>query len=454
MKKKILIVEDLLGIAQNIRKYLEHSGIDVSGIISFGEDAVDFVEVSRPDLVLMDIDLAGDMDGIQAAEEINERFGIPIIFITATDSDVIIEKASGVDPFGYILKPFSEKELRVSIEMAFYKEKIAKERQLFTKRIERLHETALDMNKCETKEEIYDFVMKSVGDIVNFDCFSLYVHNGRQLVLEKSDQTEDTSCIDLRSQCMELAEKTWKNSKVELFNHSSESGKTDLFSVFGSIISAPVDQDGVLQLYSKDIEAFTQNDRRLLLLLINHMVESLNRVKLQAKLEMQAIHDPLTGVFNRFYFYKQLENLSQKQEESALKIAFLMIDVNDLKIVNDKFGHQTGDEVLKIVANILNAGCREEDIVIRYGGDEFLVLLLETGEDVKLMKERIMQRLKRWNDLENPYSFPITFAVGTAYSEGIENWTFTDLLSAVDKDMYQHKKTQKERKTNEHSLTE
>lgn len=125
-KAKILIVEDESIVAKDIQNSLKKLGYNVPTIVASGEKAIQEVEIMKPDLVLMDIILKGDMNGIEAATIINEKFNTPVIFLTANADDTTVNKAKLSEPYGYIIKPFREKELQTTIEMALYKhEKVA-----------------------------------------------------------------------------------------------------------------------------------------------------------------------------------------------------------------------------------------------------------------------------------------------------------------------------------------
>ncbi len=121
-KKRIMIVEDEWIIAEDIQKSLNKLGYAVSAIESFGEKAVQKAEEDKPDLILMDIVLKGEMDGIEAARQIYTRFGIPIVFLTSSyTGSKALERAKTSEPFGYLLKPFRESALHSTIEIALYK---------------------------------------------------------------------------------------------------------------------------------------------------------------------------------------------------------------------------------------------------------------------------------------------------------------------------------------------
>ena len=118
---RILVVEDEPIVALDIRNMLEALGYQVAGSVFSGEEAVKKAEELRPSLVLMDIMLSGEMTGIQAAERIYQRFSIPVIYLTAYAEKNTLEEAIRTGAFGYILKPFNERELKTSIETGLYK---------------------------------------------------------------------------------------------------------------------------------------------------------------------------------------------------------------------------------------------------------------------------------------------------------------------------------------------
>ena len=125
---RILIVEDESIVAMNIEERLVFLGYEVVGAVGSAEQALGLVESGRPDLVLMDIQLrVGGMDGVTAAEQIHQRFGVPVVFLTAFAEEATLRRAIRADSFGYILKPFEERELKPAIEMALYKHGVEKE---------------------------------------------------------------------------------------------------------------------------------------------------------------------------------------------------------------------------------------------------------------------------------------------------------------------------------------
>ncbi len=120
-KTTVLIVEDEAIVAADLAGKLEQLGYEIAGIAASGEDAIETAFSMRPHVVLMDIWLKGPMDGIEAAETIRSRIDVPVIYLTAHSDAATLDRAKLSDPFGYVLKPFEERDLTTTIEMALYK---------------------------------------------------------------------------------------------------------------------------------------------------------------------------------------------------------------------------------------------------------------------------------------------------------------------------------------------
>lgn len=122
--QSILVVEDERMVALDIERLVQSMGYALAGSADSGELAVDLAGRLRPSRVLMDIKLKGPMDGVEAARLIQEAWGIPVIYLTAYADDATLERARLTGPFGYLIKPFEDRELRLTIEMALYKHRI------------------------------------------------------------------------------------------------------------------------------------------------------------------------------------------------------------------------------------------------------------------------------------------------------------------------------------------
>jgi PAS domain S-box-containing protein len=159
---RILVVEDEAIVAMDIESRLAGMGYSLAGRAVSGEQALALAETERPDLVLMDIRLQGEMDGIEAAREIHQRFRIPVIFLTAYSEETTLERAKLAEPFGYILKPFDDRELKSAIEIALYKHRTEEELH----RMNRLYAVLSHVNEAiihiQSREELFKSVCRVV----------------------------------------------------------------------------------------------------------------------------------------------------------------------------------------------------------------------------------------------------------------------------------------------------
>lgn len=182
MKKRILIVEDESIIALNIREILTSFGYEVTGIATNGAKALELTQKKRPDLILMDITLQEREDGIKVAEEISKKVAAPIVFLTANDKNQTIERAINIRPYGYILKPFKEIELKTAVEIAIktFTENQQLSSEIIDIRSENVslhHKLTIDKKTCErfiklNDGYIYDnenFVLLWNGEVVELN---------------------------------------------------------------------------------------------------------------------------------------------------------------------------------------------------------------------------------------------------------------------------------------------
>ena len=172
----------------------------------------------------------------------------------------------------------------------------------------------------------------------------------------------------------------------------------------------------------------------------NKMVEGL-REKRTAEEQMRylSLHDALTGLYNRTYFNEELARLQSSQE---YPISFLIADLDDLKPVNDTYGHQVGDLLIQTAARVLEHGVRAEDSVARVGGDEFTIILYSTDEaTAKLVLGRLRTALGAYNRRNE--SLPIRMSLGTATAQ--EGSGLEEALRRADEAMYQDKTQRKEK---------
>jgi diguanylate cyclase (GGDEF)-like protein/PAS domain S-box-containing protein len=160
--------------------------------------------------------------------------------------------------------------------------------------------------------------------------------------------------------------------------------------------------------------------------------EITERKKTEEKIIYLSFHDLLTGLYNRAYFEEEIERLNTKRQ---LPLSFIIADINNLKVVNEVLGHLEGDRLIAKVAEVLKAFCRKEDVVARWGGDEFTILLPRTSKEDA---GKIAARIKNVSVSTSKQEIPLSISLGLATKEKVGG-DFQDLIKEAEDNMYRHK---------------
>jgi diguanylate cyclase (GGDEF)-like protein len=200
---------------------------------------------------------------------------------------------------------------------------------------------------------------------------------------------------------------------------------------------------GVINVESQQEGFFNDEDRQLLEVVANHLAIALSNLASQNVLREQAIRDPLTGLFNRHYFNSIIASELSRGDRYGRPMSLMMIDIDGFHAVNNEFGHLRGDEVLREIARMLERSVRSSDRVIRYGGDEFLVLMPETdGErEVSVVADRFKARIGEIPHLAGIEGRMIDLSIGIYTRVPKDERSLEAILEEVDRRMYAHKRT-------------
>jgi PAS domain S-box-containing protein len=251
---RILIVEDDEIISNLITTMLERKGYCVVGKVCSGEEAIVKAAELEPDLVIMDINLSGQMDGISAARFIFQLFHLPIVFLTAHCDDTLLERAKSAQPLGYILKPFTDKELTTNVELALYNHEIRKK-----------FLDAFPIGKPKKLMAALDliFVMDTRGRIVFFNPYAqrllglpeneILMHHWRELMMLIQESTGDEIAdpvpqvvkqmlVSTHEYNTALVTRTNKTRKVSAIFRPIKDDKLELIGVFLHIREKTLDQ--------------------------------------------------------------------------------------------------------------------------------------------------------------------------------------------------------------------
>lgn len=368
-KERIFIAEDDMAVARELSNSLKGLGYLVVGEADRGELTIKMAAELRPDLVLMEVRLRGRVNGIDAAKYILTEFDIPVVFISAHADTLTLQTAMLAQAYGFIIKPFDERELKSNITLALYKHSMA--RQL------------------RESEERYALAVRAANDGIwdwNLRTNEIYYSIRWMEMLGLGDDDIGTSPNEWFKR---VHPDDYKELQGELVSHLK--GHTPHFECEYRIQHA----NGTF-LWALSRGLAVRDAKGSAYRMAGSQSDITARKLAEERLAHDAVHDALTGLPNRVLFLDRLQNrLERSKRHPDDQFAVMFIDLDRFKVVNDSLGHAFGDQLLITVANRLKQSLRPEDTVSRLSGDEFAVLLDVVGDlsDVGRVAERIKGQL-------------------------------------------------------------
>lgn len=314
--------------------------------------------------------------------------------------------------------------------------------RLARRRLRILHDAASKLEVCTTKSKAFQLTIDSLNMLLPGSMSRIFTETDGVLTViatspELIEHIGQKTKLDFGLAGMTFAEKR----TFQFRSHDDASSISPESDSFKSGISLPIGSEAVLQCVSNEPDAFNDDDTNMLEMLAGHLSGTVDRITLERKLRNLAIHDPLTGTFNRNFFQIALNREKRRAERYNSNIGFLMVDIDNFKEINDLYGHLTGDKILREVASFLSSSIRESDYLIRYGGDEFLLILIETGQTAALVRERIINNSKLAEKTTHLIGSPVTISIGYSHWNADSVISIRETLAEADRKMYEHKKT-------------
>ncbi|MCF7889781.1 PAS domain S-box protein [Candidatus Bipolaricaulota bacterium] len=316
-------------------------------------------------------------------------------------------------------------------------ESLKKERE----KLRQLHDAVDILQQQDTEEEVLQTAVEVAEKILDFHICAIGLVEGDYVIpnatssgITPDDTTKFKLGEGITGKSVQQGRSIWGD---DLRDYPEAKPTNPEFKAF---ISSPIGDLGNFQIVSKKVGSFTERDVELTEILADHLQEELQRVRLEKELREQAIRDPLTGLYNRRYFNEILQQEAEKCKRYDRSLAFVMMDVNRFKEINDHYSHQKGDRVLKEVANLLEENVRKADTLVRYGGDEFLVMIPYPDGKSENVITRLRDKLQKWNEQSNLLDSPLTLAMGMAHWSPDQNRDVEGALKEADKKMYEDKK--------------
>ena len=390
-RKSILVVEDEVLVARDIKSRLTRMGYDVPAIACRGREAIDKALQIRPDLILMDINLRDDMDGVEAAIKIRAQFEVPIIFCSAYSNEETVERAKVTEPYGYVLKPFDNRELEINIEIALYKHKV--EQDLSDTR-QRLDATLASVNDGVIAADLegHIYVLNPMAEKITGCSLRLARHSTLSKVLPleafengesplEFDKQENSSKENLSDVRQYLTRPDGQRVPIEISVNHLEDSKSDIMVITFRDIS--------------------------------------QQLSYEATIQKNAFFDDLTDLPNRSLFVDRLESsLNRRKRGKSQQFAVLFIDLDGFGVINDGLGHEQGDRVIREIGHRIDDTSRPDDTVSRFSGDIFAVLLdpVDAANGAIQACQRILRAVEQPIRLEET-SVNLTASVGIVLNQ-------------------------------------
>ncbi|QSJ15162.1 diguanylate cyclase [Nostoc sp. UHCC 0702] len=396
--RKILVVEDEKALALNIKNSLHKLGYNVSETTDYGDEAIKQVAENHPHLVLIDICLPGEINGMQVADIIQNNYQIPVLYLTEYSQYIKLQNNQLSEPFSYILKPFTETDLHIAVEMALHKDQINK----------RLQEEKQRMAAIINSMNCAVVVTSSDGRIQMMNPVAEALTGWKQDEALDRDLSEVVCLLDqdLDQTIDNLAIQAMTAGKVlNLPENCTLIAKDGKEIPIGDNVAPIRDSNGNITGAVLVFQDITQ------------------RKQMEAQLLRNAFYDGLTALPNRVLFLDRLKlAIERRKRRNDYHFAVLFLDLDGFKGINDRLGHGIGDDILVAIARRLESCIRSGDTVGRFGGDEFAVLIEEIKDlsDAINVAKRIQDTLGLPLHL-NGQEICITASIGIALNSSSYN---------------------------------
>jgi len=405
---KVLLIEDNPGDIRIIKEMFSERSQSVNLYcvenLSIG---LEHIAAEHYDVILLDLSLP-DSVGLETIKKVNlNKPDIPIVVLTGVDDENVAMDAISHGAQDYLSKNQINSTMLI-------------------RTIHHAIERKQTMEALQASEERYRAVFENTGTataIVDED-MTLSLTNTKFQVLAgytktelegKRSWTEFVSVYDL------------ERMKNDNCGYTEETGPSP-----GSYEFKFCNRNGQERDVLAMVEIMPRTSKRIVSLL-----DITDQKRVEKRIRYLSFHDKLTGLHNRAFFEEELKRLDTPRQ---LPWSILIADVNGLKLTNDAFGHSKGDQLLTLIAQILKDSCRKEDIICRWGGDEFAVLLPETNGDIAV---QVGDRIKKSCQKANKKPIQPSIALGIASKEDVSQ-KVEDVIAKAEDRMYRNKLTERD----------
>lgn len=447
MPEKILIVDDEPLIVRYLSDVLGGNAYTVE-TASDGLAGITKAREMLPDLILLDIMMPG-MTGFEVTAELKKdphTSFIPIVLITSLNApeDKVRGLDAGADDF--ITKPFDRAELRARIQSLIKLKGLTEQLRAMRGPSEFTHacldRTLLNENRTILIVEDDDNLVKHYSRILASNSYAVLIAKTGTEAL----QLIENSAVDLIILDIILPD----SSGIEILKKIRSDPSPlirDIPVILTSVILDPKTKVEGIENGADDYLVKPVNHAEMLARIRAHLRRKIISRRLEEEKEVyfkRSVTDPLTGLYNRLYLRTVMERAIAASKRFNMSYCLLMMDIDDFKMINDSFGHLAGDDVLKEISRILQKTMRNCDIAVRYGGEEFAVLLMGSNmEGACHAAERLRGQIECWSGEETGDN-KITVSIGATEFK-TDDSCMEDIIKRADMALYSAKKNGKNR---------
>lgn len=447
MSEKILIVDDDPLIVRYLADILGGNGYTVE-TASDGMAGIVKAREMLPDLILLDMIMPG-MTGFEVTAGLKKdplTSFIPIVLITSLNDpkDKVKGLDAGADDF--ITKPFDSAELRARIRSLIKLKGLTDQLRAIKGHPEFTH-ASLDQTLMNEKSTI--LLIEDDDNSAKYYSRILISKGYAVLIAKKGTEALyliENSVVDLIMLDIMLPDINGLEILKKIRSDSNPSIR-DIPIIITSVISDPKTKVAGIESGADDYLVKPVNHAEMLARIRANLRRKIISRRIEEEKEVlfnRSVTDPLTGLFNRLYFRTVMERAIAASKRFNMPYSLLMMDIDDFKIINDSFGHLTGDNVLKEIGRILQGMMRACDIAVRYGGEEFAVLLTDNGiEGACHFAERLRDQIECCSGKETGDN-KITVSIGLTQFK-TDDSCMEDIIKRADEALYMAKKNGKNR---------
>lgn len=443
MTATVLVVDDLEPNVKLLEAKLLSEYYTVLSVNS-GQEALEILKDEKIDIVLLDVMMPG-MDGFETCKRIKadpESTHIPIVMVTALSDieDRVKGLEAGADEF--LTKPIDDMALFARVRSLSRMKKVIDELKLRNKTNAELggDEIELNDNFSDSKIILLDDDVIQARNIKNY-LSKLTDHIEIITDPEEIDRQEGYIPDLIIISCQLDHEDPLR---IVVSTRSRDNLKNAVIMMLAEEENIPMVIKGV-ELGVNDYFTYPVDESELHARVKTQLRRKQYQNDLRRVLEQSfdlSTKDGLTGVFNRRYFDIHVEKMIEQAKEKNIPFCFVILDMDHFKVTNDTYGHQGGDEVLKIFTSYLKETFRVTDLIARYGGEEFTILLQDVGiEEGTKIAERTRYDIANLDFTLPSHKDPVKQTISVGIAEYKLGETSSDLIKRVDKALYEAKAT-------------